>query len=183
MALTKFSRLSFLFPSARLGIDASNVTRATSPSSLLETYSWTTLDFSVNEFSSFWGDFFAVATRLRMTRRRAVRGLVRPMIGDVVRAVGNLPKPPQGLRHLPSKPIFVKSLLSEKRFCLLPTSDDPNCQMKTREKNSKIKRRIDSHKNIKPLKRVLLLLLLLLSSSLLYLRREGRTDARHLSTR
>ena len=54
-----------------------------------------------------------------MTRRRAVRGLVRPMIGDVVRAVlGNLPKPPRRgvLRHLPSKPIFVKSCWSEKRF-------------------------------------------------------------------
>ena len=112
-----------------------------------------------------------------MTRRRAVRGLVRPMIGDVVRAVlGNLPKPPRRgvLRHLPSKPIFVKSLLSEKRFCLLPKSDDPNCQMKTREEKFENKKRVSIHtKHQIPLKRVLLLLL---SSSLLYLSvaREGQ---------
>ena len=85
-----------------------------------------------------------------MTRRRAVRGLVRPMIGDVVRAVlGNLPKPPRRgvLRHLPSKPIFVKSLVCCQRrdFCLLPTSDDPNCQMKTREEKFENKKRVSIH--------------------------------------
>ena len=83
-----------------------------------------------------------------MTRRRAVRGLVRPMIGDVVCAVlGNLPKPPRRgvLRHLPSKPIFVKSCCQRRDFCLLPTSDDPNCQMKTREEKFENKKRVSIH--------------------------------------